>query len=136
MQSMKTSSEASKPVLHTATRHIATWRQIPRVSGEVFRQTFAYVQNRGDAIEVYKYLHGSYTTGCMSMLPLRKADGMTTKMKFKKQELKGQLLKIELPSIESSAHVEQLARGLVTVQSVICFKENLDRCCYNTKFEI
>jgi len=56
--------------------------------------SLAYRRTRGDAIEVYKYLHGIYKTDCKSMLPLHEAYGMTTRgnsMKLKKQESKGQL---------------------------------------------
>jgi len=41
--------------------------------------SLTYRRARGDAIETYKYLHGSYTVDSSHMLPLHTTDGVTTR---------------------------------------------------------
>ena len=51
--------------------------------------TLVYRRNRGDAIEVYKYLHGIYDVDSTDILPRHIACGMTTRghsLKLRKTE--------------------------------------------------
>ena len=56
--------------------------------------TLEYRRNRGDAIEVYKYLHGKYTVDATENLPRHQTTGMTTRgndMKLMKRSYNGQI---------------------------------------------
>jgi len=56
--------------------------------------TLVYRRNRGDAIEVYKYLHRIYDVDSTDILPHHTACGMTTRghsLKLRKTESRGSI---------------------------------------------
>ena len=102
--------------------------------------TLVYRRNRGDAIEVYKYLHSIYRVDSSQLLPLRDTDrqGMRTRghsLMLKKRDCHGQLrqncFSMRMMNIWNS-----LPEQVVMSPSVNCFKGRFDRACEDNKFRM
>jgi len=87
--------------------------------------TLEYRRNRGDAIEVFKYLHGKYTVDATEILPRHQTTGMTTRgndMKLMKRSCNGQIRANVFGNRVCSAW-NYLHQDVVSTSSDNCFKE-------------
>jgi hypothetical protein len=87
----RTDTDLLESVQHRATRLVPGFRKI--TYQERLRKmklpSLAFRRLRGDAIEVYKYLHGIYRVDSGDILPLDKREGMATRghsLKLKKRD--------------------------------------------------
>ena len=91
--------------------------------------SLSYRRLRGDAIEVYKYLHGIYRVDSSDLLPLHKASGHETRghcLKLQKRECHGRLRANQL-GFRIVNLWNLLPENVVTSDSVNCFKGRFDR---------
>jgi len=97
----KTKDAAQKQPMTEGVQHLVT-RMVPRLAKlpyeERLRKTdlpsLAYRRSRGNAIEVYKYLHGIYSGDCSDLLPLHESSSLTTQgysLKLAKRSSRTQL---------------------------------------------
>jgi ribonuclease P/MRP protein subunit RPP40 len=127
-------------VQHRATRMIPGMAKYPYE--ERLRRldlpSLVYRRTRGDAIEVYKYMHGIYKTDYQVMLPLHESAEMSTignSMKLKKQASNIQL-RLNFFSFRVVNMWNSLPEDVVNAPSVNCFKGRFDRYCYSMKFAV
>ena len=68
-------------VQHRATRMVPGLAKLPYEDRlrKMDLPSLAYRRNRGDAIEVYKYLHGIYRVDSSDFLPLHESASLTTR---------------------------------------------------------
>ena len=102
--------------------------------------TLFYRRNRGDAIEVYKYLDGIYRVDSSQLLPLRDTDrqGMRTRghsLMLQKRDCRGQLRQ-NVFSMRVVTMWNSLPEQVVMSSSVNCFKGRFDRACDDNKFRM
>ena len=86
--------------------------------------TLVYHRNRGDAIEVYKYLHGTYDIDSTDILPRHTACGMTTRghsLKLRKTECKGSI-RANFFGVRVVNLWNSLPEEVVSSDTVNCFK--------------
>jgi hypothetical protein len=102
--------------------------------------TLAYRRNRGDAIELFKYLHGIYKVDCTQLLPLRDTDNrrMRTRghsLMLQKRDCHSQLRQ-NFFSIRMVNLWNSLPEAVVTSSTVNCFKGRFDRACEENKYQM
>jgi ribonucleases P/MRP protein subunit RPP40 len=91
--------------------------------------TLVYRRERGDAIEVYKYMHGKYSVDDTTILPRQQNKGMTTRghdLKLLKRNCHGQI-RANFFGYRVVNHWNSLPREVVHASSVNCFKGRYDR---------
>jgi len=91
--------------------------------------SLAYRRLRGDAIEVFKYMHGVYNVDCTQILPRHKAFGPITRghsMKLEKRDCKGRL-RANVLGYRIVNFWNSLPEDVVSAESVNCFKGRFDR---------
>ena len=100
--------------------------------------SLVYRRARGDAIEVYKYLHKKYAVDCQDMLPEHRTDGAVTRgnsMKLKKQGCHGQL-RGNFFGLRTVNLWNSLTEELVRAPSVNAFKGGFDRFHRMNKYRV
>ena len=102
--------------------------------------TLAYRRARGDAIEVFKYLHNIYRVDSTQLLPLRDTDrqGMRTRghgLMLLKRECSGRLRQ-NFFSMRVVSMWNSLPDSVVMSSSVNCFKGRFDRACEHQKYRM
>ena len=91
--------------------------------------SLTFKRNRGDAIEVYKYLHGIYNVDCSDLLPLHESSSLVTRghsLKLAKRSSRTQLRQ----NFFSNRVVKlwnNLPEEVVMAPTVNCFKGRFDR---------
>ena len=93
--------------------------------------SLAYRRARGDAIEIYKYLHGNYRIDSSAMLPLHHAAGAETRgngMKLLKRESHSQL-RSNFLGYRAVNMWNGLPEETVKASTVNSFKGHFDRYC-------
>ena len=100
--------------------------------------SLVYRRARGDAIEVYKYLHKMYTVDCQEMLPEHRTHGAVTKgnsLKLKKQgchgQLRGNFFGLRTVNLSNS-----LPEELIWAPLVNAFKGGFDRLHRNNMYRV
>jgi ribonucleases P/MRP protein subunit RPP40 len=91
--------------------------------------TLVYRRTRGDAIEVYKYLHGKYNVESASLLPMHDSSGPETRsngLKLKKRACRSQL-RSNFFGLRAANLWNDLPESVVMAPSVNSFKGRFDR---------
>jgi Reverse transcriptase (RNA-dependent DNA polymerase)/Endonuclease-reverse transcriptase len=132
--------EALEKVQHRATK------MIPGLAKMTYTErlerldlpTLVYRRQRGDAIEVYKYLHGCYGTDCGELLPLHVSAGTETRghsLKLKKRDCRG-LLRSKVLGYRVVGMWNDLPEEIISAPTVNCFKGRFDRHCRGNRFSM
>ena len=129
-------------VQHRATRMIPGYAKL--TYEERLRRmklpTLAYRRARGDAIEVFKYLHNIYRVDSTQLLPLRDTgrQGMRTRghsLMLLKRECSGRLRQ-NFFSMRVVSMWNSLPDNVVMSSSVNCFKGRFDRVCKDQQYRM
>ena len=135
---LKKDIEQLERVQHRATRMIPGFAKLSYEERlrRIDLPTLVYRRNRGDAIEVFKYLKGLYNTDCSEMLPRHVDVGMKTRghgMRLMKRGCNGQLRQ-NVFGMRVVNVWNGLAAEVVEAPSVNCFKGRFDRMCQRNRF--
>ena len=98
--------------------------------------SLVYRRARGDAIEVYKYMHQIYKVDCSQMLPLYESVGMTTRghsLKLQKRECNSQI-RMNFFGMRVVSMWNSLPENVVMASTVNCFKGRFDKCSAANRF--
>jgi hypothetical protein len=132
--------EAIEWVQHRATRMVSGLAKLAYTERLKILDlpTLAFRRRRGDAIEVYKYLHGHYNTDCSDILPLYVAEGAKTRghsLKLQKRECRSQI-RANILGYRVVNMWNALPEEVVSAPSVNCFKGRFDRYCSRNRFSM
>jgi len=135
----KKDTDMLESVQHRATRLVPSLRSLnysERLRA-IELPSLMYRRFRGDAIEVYKYLHGLYKVDSQSLLPLSESSGLVTRghcLKIQKRscrtQLRGNFFAFRVVNSWNSMPEE-----VVTAPSVNCFKGRFDKYWKNLLYE-
>lgn len=137
---LKKEIEMVEAVQHRATRMVPGMAKLSYEERlrKMDLPTLVYRRNRGDAIEAFKYLKGSYRVDCSEMLPLHETAGMTTRghrMKLQKKECRTQL-RANFFGNRIVNLWNSLPEYVVEAPSVNCFKGRFDRYSVGNRFSM
>jgi hypothetical protein len=135
---LKKDIESLEKVQHRATRMVPGLAKLPYEERlkRMDLPSLTYRRTRGDAIEVYKYLHGIYKVDSTTMLPLEISAGMKTRghtLKLEKRRCRTQLRSnffgFRVVDIWNS-----LPDSVVTATSTNVFKHGFDCFGWRNRF--
>ena len=132
--------EAIERVQHRATKMVSGMARLGYTERleKLDLPTLVYRRQRGDAIEVYKYLHGCYNTDCTEILPLYVPTGTRTRghsLKLQKRECRSQL-RMNVFGYRVVNMWNELPEEVVSAPTVNCFKGRFDRHCRANRFSM
>jgi len=99
---------------------------------------YTYRRSRGDAIEVYKYLHGTYNVDCCYLLPMHKSSSLVTLGHSLKLATRTSGTQLRQNSF-SSRMVKMwnnLPEEVVMAPTVNCFKWRFDRHNADNRYNV
>ena len=137
---LKQDIELLEGVQHRATRMVPGLAKLPYEERlrKMDLPSLVYRRNRGDAIEVYKYLHGIYSVDCSDLLPLHESSSLTTRghsLKLAKRSSRTQLRQ----NFFSNRVVKlwnNLPEDVVMAPTVNCFKGRFDRYTADNRYSM
>jgi len=137
---LKQDIELLEGVQHRATRMVPGLAKFPYAERlrKMDLPSLAYRRTRGDAIEVYKYLHNIYRDDCSDLLPLHESSSLTTRghsLKLAKRSSRTQLRQ----NFFSNRVVNMwndLPQEVVMAPTVNCFKGRFDRYSADNRYSM
>ena len=133
---LKKDIDMLESVQHRATRMVAGLAKLSYTDRLMNLPSLVYRRNRGDAIEVYKYLHGICDVDSTDILPRHTACAMTTtghSLKLRKTDCRGSI-RANFFGVRVVNLWNSLPEELVSSATVNCFKGRFDRHSLGNRF--